>query len=77
MSSPDPVPPSQPTVAQVKLQRLLATSNPTAIAKRARSTGNTVRLLASGLTRPTTRTVERFVALGILPGDWFVVAESF
>jgi len=68
--------PSIITVAQIKLARLIAESSAAAVGRRVGSTGNTIRLLASGGARPKLTTVERMRVLGIEPGDWLVPASS-
>jgi hypothetical protein len=60
-----------PTVAQLKLAYLLAESSAAAVGRKVGSTGNTIRLLASGAANPKTTTVARFTVLGIEPADWF------
>jgi hypothetical protein len=64
------------TIAQAKLAAAVRESNPSTVAKRARSTANTVHLLIHGAVKPTTRTLERYQAIGILPGDWFEPAPQ-
>jgi hypothetical protein len=59
------------TVAHLKLAALIAESSAAAVGRRVGSTGNTIRLLASGGAQPKTTTVTRFIALGIEPNDWF------
>jgi hypothetical protein len=74
VSVPVIIPPA-PTVTQVKLAKLVAESNPSAVAKRARSTSNTIRLIIAGAVAPTSRTIERFRVLDIQPEDWFRKAQ--
>ncbi len=59
------------TIAQVKLAAIVRESNHSTVARKVGSTPNTIRLLIHGAVKPNTRTVERFISLGILPGDWF------
>jgi hypothetical protein len=59
------------TIAHLKLAALVAESSAAAVGRRVGSTGNTIRLLASGGAQPKTTTVERMRALGIEPNDWF------
>ena len=64
-------------IAQLKLALLVAETSAAAMGRKVGSTGNTVRLLASGAANPKTTTVARFTALGIDPADWFTpVAED-
>ncbi len=58
-------------VAQLKLSFLLAESSAAAVGRKVGSTGNTIRLLASGGASPKATTVERMRTLGIEPLDWF------
>ena len=64
------------TVAQLKLARLVAETSAAAVGRRVGSTGNTVRLLASGAASPKATTVLRMRTLGIQPLDWFTVAPG-
>jgi hypothetical protein len=59
------------TIAHLKLAAILAESSAAAVGRKVGSTGNTIRLLASGATSPKTTTVARFTVLGIEPADWF------
>jgi hypothetical protein len=70
--------PSIATIAQLKLARLVAETSAAAVGRKVGSTGNTIRLLASGAASPKTTTVERMRSLGIEPTDWFtaVVKEA-
>jgi hypothetical protein len=59
------------TVAQLKLAYLVAESSAAAVGRKVGSTGNTIRLLASGGASPKATTVERMRVVGIEPLDWF------
>jgi hypothetical protein len=59
------------TVAQLKLAHLIGESSAAAVGRTVGSTGNTIRLLASGGASPKATTVIRLRALGIEPLDWF------
>jgi hypothetical protein len=59
------------TIAHLKLAALIAESSSAAVGRKVGSTGNTIRLLASGGANPKTTTVARFTVLGIEPTDWF------
>ena len=61
---------SAATIAQLKLNSIVAESSATAVARRVGSTGNTIRLLVAGA-RPKTITVEKLQTIGIEPLDWF------
>lgn len=61
---------SSATIAQLKLNHLVAQSSATAVARRVGSTGSTIRLLVAGA-RPKTVTVEKLQSVGIEPLDWF------
>jgi hypothetical protein len=68
--------PSIVTVAQLKLAKLVNETSAAAVGRQVGSTGNTVRLLASGAATPKATTVLRMRTVGILPLDWFTVAPT-
>jgi hypothetical protein len=58
------------SIAQLKLNHLVAESSAAAVARLVGCTGNTIRLLVAGC-RPKATTVEKLQAVGIEPLDWF------
>lgn len=64
------------SVAQFKLAKLVAETSAAAVGRRVGSTGNTIRLLASGGASPKFTTVNRMRTLGIEPADWLTVVDA-
>jgi hypothetical protein len=64
------------TIAQIKLAAAIAETSAAAVGRKVGSTGNTVRLLASGGAQPKSTTVLRMQALGIQPLDWFTATDT-